>query len=187
MSRSDSAVGLPDLLVPHGHFGAVVTTALLAQGARAAARFLPDLIKKAKETEESSRLQLLKLEKTLGKAKSKGVRDQLRRRVERQRERYQLLRVKRLLAERGVTGEGPVIEFRRNFLFQKHATMSEGQEKAALRKVIDNYDAKLATLKAEQDLLQKSGYGSDNRAAFPFPLGKGAPFKPPRMAGREIY
>jgi hypothetical protein len=190
MGRSDSQPHLVDALAPHPDvFGWVQALVAAGQGI---AKVTPALLKKAQYDEKQAKLDYIRAKKKFESAKTPSIKARAKRRMIRAREAFQLMRTQTMLSARGVVGEGPVTEFRRNILFQDWERAAEGsEERTDLEAQILKYDERLKRLKQEADMLTRSGYsGHGSSGSFSvsqFPLGKGAPFPPPRRAGPEVF
>ena len=189
MGRSDlyHQPKLIDALAPYPeNFGWVQAVVAAGQGI---AKVVPGLVKKAEYDEKGAKLDYIQAKKKYEKAKSPTTKARAKRRMLRAQEAFELMRLQTILAGRGIVGEGPVTEFRRNFLFEKWNEAEEGStDKEDLYKQIAKYDKRLKRLKREADMLAKAGYGSMTQDSVnAFPNGQGAPFPPPRNAGKEVY
>jgi hypothetical protein len=73
-------------------------------------------------------------------------------RLDKARKRYEDLRLKEKLAQAGIVGEGPVLEYRRNLLSAEWDSASEGR-KTEIEKQIAQMDAALEKLATEERLM----------------------------------
>ena len=178
---------LIDALAPTPEtFGWVQAVVAAGQGI---VKAIPGLVKKAEYDEKQAKLDFIQAQKQYNKAKSPTTKARGRRRMLRAREAFEMMRLQTILAARGVTGEGPVTEARRNVLYEMWKLEKDGsQEKKDLYDQILKYDKRLKRLKLEADMLVKAGYGSfDQVQVKVFPSGGDAPFPPPRHAGVEVF
>jgi len=191
MSRSDSAYGaqgpwLIDTLAPVPESYGWLRAAISA--GRGLSKVLPKLIQSAEYNEKQAKLDLVRAEKRYERAKTPGAKSRAEKRLYRARERYECMRIKTAMTEKGIIDEGPVKEACRNWLFTEYDNPdTESGYKDYLYTRIAKYDVDLKRLKAKDDMLTKSGSGS--MAQIPvnaFPKGDGPPFPPPRHAGDEV-
>ena len=155
--------------------GAIAFTAiasLLAKGARAAGfmqsgkgrKLLGKLQESEKQAESRYKLYQAKYER----AENKGAKKRWKRRMDRAKARWGTMRIQNKLSQQGITGEGPVLEFRRNLLSQEwDGALSE--RKAEIEGQVAKMDARLQKLKREADLLQ-SYKGSASRTVSTAPV-----------------
>ena len=168
---------------PTNQFGLAVVTGLVAAG-RKGAQFLRSergqqlvakLGKWAKDEEGRAQEQWLRYRNRAAKATDPTKKAQAQRKADRYAERFELAKVRRIFAARGIGGKEPmalgtILEHRRNVLALewKEATPESKKKLSAL---IKGYDTKLAKLKREADVLAQAGFGAtESPRGRPFPM-----------------
>ena len=144
-----------------GAIGAVAFMAiasLLAKGVRAGAGFMQSdkgrkLLGKLQESEKQAKERYKLYRARYERASNEGSKKRWKRRMDRAKERWDTMRVQNKLAQQGITGEGPVLEFRRNLLAQEWDDAGDDRKKE-IEAEIATMDKRLHKLKREADLMQ---------------------------------